>query len=156
MPLFDIPGFGQLELTRLILDFNGTLAADGALLPGVAERLTALSKDFDIRVITADTFGKVKTALKDLPCSVEIIEKGDEAAAKQTIVRSLDPEACICIGNGANDRLMLAEAGLGVAVIQQECAAASAVAAADVIALNITDALDLFLSPLRLTATLRD
>jgi len=156
MPLFDIPGFGQLELTRIIMDFNGTLAKDGALLPGVAERLAELSKTFELRVVSADTFGQVKTVLADTPCKVDVIEKGDEAAAKLAIVRALDPEACVCVGNGANDRLMLAEAGLGVAVIGEECAAGSALAAADVVAKDILGALDLFLNPKRLTATLRD
>jgi hypothetical protein len=30
----DIPGFGALELTHLVLDLNGTLTVDGALVPG--------------------------------------------------------------------------------------------------------------------------
>ena len=30
-----IPGFGPLRLECLVLDYNGTLACDGELLPGV-------------------------------------------------------------------------------------------------------------------------
>jgi hypothetical protein len=33
----NIPGFKQLELSALVCDYNGTLAVDGQLLPGVAD-----------------------------------------------------------------------------------------------------------------------
>ena len=35
----NIPGAQPLRLSHLILDYNGTLACDGSILPGVAERL---------------------------------------------------------------------------------------------------------------------
>jgi len=38
----DIPGKGLLRLEHAVFDVNGTLALDGELLPGVAERLAAL------------------------------------------------------------------------------------------------------------------
>ena len=50
---------------------------------------------------------------------------------------------------------MLQAAALGIAVIGPECAAAEALAAADIVAPNILAALDLLLNPLRLVATLR-
>ena len=156
MPLLEIPGFGELELSRLVLDFNGTLALDGALLPGVAERLAALAKQYEIHVLTADTFGSVAKALSGLLCRVAVIPKGGEAASKLAYVEGLDAKTCACLGNGANDRLMLAEAGIGIALIQGECAATAAVTAADAVAVDICGALDLFLYPKRLTATLRD
>jgi hypothetical protein len=31
----DIPGFGRFELDHLVLDYNGTLALDGRLVPGL-------------------------------------------------------------------------------------------------------------------------
>jgi soluble P-type ATPase len=61
----------------------------------------------------------------------------------------------VCIGNGRNDRLMLEEAGLGIAVVQREGAAVPTVLAADVLAPDILAALDLLTHPLRLLATLR-
>jgi soluble P-type ATPase len=36
MIALDIPGFGALRLEHLAVDFNGTLAIDGKLLPGVS------------------------------------------------------------------------------------------------------------------------
>ena len=42
-----IPGFrGETNLTDLILDYNGTLARDGELIIGVADRLTSSPKVF--------------------------------------------------------------------------------------------------------------
>lgn len=35
----EIPGGETLRLEHLVLDFSGTLARDGRLLPGVRERL---------------------------------------------------------------------------------------------------------------------
>ena len=54
-----------------------------------------------------------------------------------------------------NDRLMLKEAALGIAVILKEGASAESVAAADVVCTDIVAALELLQNPLRLIATLR-
>ena len=74
---------------------------------------------------------------------------------KLEYIADLRRKTVAAIGNGRNDRLMLHAAALGIAVIGPECAAAEAVAAADIVAPNILAALDLLLNPLRLTATLR-
>lgn len=59
------------------------------------------------------------------------------------------------MGNGRNDRLMLAEAGLGIAVLGREGSSPLALAAADVVVCSAEEALDLLLVPARLEATLR-
>ena len=59
------------------------------------------------------------------------------------------------IGNGRNDVAMFKAATLSIAVVGPEGAAAVAVRSADVVCLNIHDALDLLMNPLRLKATLR-
>ena len=64
-------------------------------------------------------------------------------------------DGCVAIGNGRNDRLMLRDAVLGIALVQTEGAAAEAIANADVVCTHILDALDLLANPLRLAATLR-
>ena len=68
---------------------------------------------------------------------------------------TLGAEYCVCIGNGRNDRLMLKESALGIAVILQEGAAREAIINADVVCTNIITAFELLQNPLRLTATLR-
>ncbi|HOI74947.1 MAG TPA: hypothetical protein PLO63_12460 [Syntrophales bacterium] len=151
----DIPGFGKRKLVHLVLDFNGTIARDGRLIRGVGEILADLARDFSVHVLTADTFGGVQRELEGVPCSVAILEKEDQARAKAEYVRGLVPGEAVCIGNGRNDALMLREAALGIAVIQEEGAAGETLLAADVVVRDILDALDLLRRPLRLTATLR-
>ena len=155
MLTYDIPGMGKLALNHLVLDYNGTLAVDGDLLPGVAEGLRALSGDLSIHVLTADTFGKAAQGVGDLPCDLAVLPPGAQDLAKRDFVRELGPDRCACVGNGRNDRLMLEEAALGMAVILGEGAAGVTVAAADVVCTAITAALDLLRNPLRLAATLR-
>jgi soluble P-type ATPase len=150
-----IPGFGTLRIAALVLDYNGTLALDGKLLPGVKRRLAALGVGLRIHVVTADTFGKARAGLHGVDCKLEILESGAEDRAKAAYVRSLGASRVACIGNGRNDRLMLRIAGIGIAVVQAEGAAPATVAAADVLVPSVTDALDLLLRPRRLMASLR-
>jgi soluble P-type ATPase len=152
----DIPGYGKRSLEHLVLDFNGTLAEDGRLLEGVRERLMRLSSDLALHVVTADTFGHAREALEGIPCDFRLLSGTGQSQAKRDLVDELGAEATACIGNGRNDRLMLAAAGLGIAVVQKEGASAEAIAAADVVARDVRDALDLLAQPRRLLATLRD
>lgn len=151
----DIPGYGKLNLKHLVLDFNGTLACDGHLLPGVAERLNALSEKLNIVVLTADTFGKAAGELAGVSCSLSILPTADQDIGKRAVVESLGRDSAVCIGNGRNDNLMLKAAVLGIAVILEEGASGVTLGAADVVCTSILSALDLLTNPLRLVATLR-
>ncbi len=150
-----IPGFRELRLEHLALDYNGTLAADGRLLVGVATALKALAQSLQIHVVTADTFGLAAKELAGLPVELILLPATAQAEAKLAFVAKLDENTVVAIGNGRNDRMMLKAAALGIAVIQQEGAAAETLASADVVALDVLDALDLLRHPKRLVATLR-
>ena len=150
-----VPGFKELRLAHLVLDYNGTLACDGRPFEGVQERVAGLSENLVIHVLTADTFGTVKDQMGPWPCQVAVIPRGREAEAKLSYVRSLGAGQTVAVGNGRNDGLMLKEVALGIAVIQTEGAAVEALLAAEVVVPGIIDALDLLLNPQRLTATLR-
>lgn len=150
-----IPGYGSLELKHLVLDYNGSLAVDGTLVAGVKEALSALADALEVHVITADTFGGAGIELAGLPVNLTIVPDVDQAQAKLAHVERLGSQSVFAIGNGRNDRLMLAAAAVGVALVQREGGAAEAVAAADVVATSILDALDLLREPRRLIATLR-
>jgi soluble P-type ATPase len=151
----DIPGFKNLRLAHLVLDYNGTLACDGRPLEGVRERLATLAASLDILILTADTFGTVQSQVADWPCRVEVIARGREAEAKLACVRGLGADQTAAVGNGRNDRLMLKEAALGIIVVQTEGTAMEALLAADLVAPGILEVLDLLLYPGRLRATLR-
>ncbi len=147
-----IPGRRPIVVTHLVLDFNGTLAGDGALLPGVASRLRKLSRRLRITVATADTFGQARSALKGLPVEVEIVETGQD---KLRLLNRLGSSRTAAIGNGRNDVPMLRRAGISIAVIGPEGASGAVLATADVVVRDIREALDLLAHPLRLAATLR-
>ena len=150
-----IPDFGHLHLEHLVMDYNGTLACDGGLEPGVIQGLETLQPHLQMHIVTADTFGKVRAAFARTTCQVTVLPSEDQAQGKLDYVRNLGPQKCVCMGNGRNDRSMLAEAALGVAVILDEGVSREALLAADVTVQGIVPALELLQEPLRLTATLR-
>jgi P-type E1-E2 ATPase len=151
----DIPGYRTLRLEHLVLDYNGTLACDGELLDGVRERLAALSDRLQIHIVTGDTFGKARAELTGIACELLVLPVEGQDQLKLEYIRQLGSDTTVCVGNGRNDRLMLAEAGLGIAVVQAEGAAVETVRAAAVFLPDILAALDLLMHPLRLVATLR-
>ena len=155
MLTYNIPGYKNIEIAHLVLDFNGTLAVDGRLVDGVRGCLEVLSRDIEVHVITADTFGKVQSEMEGISCRVSVLPKENQDAAKLDYVQQLGAEKTACIGNGRNDRLMLDASALGIAVILEEGAASVTLQAADVVCKSIVSALELLMNPLRMTATLR-
>ena len=151
-----VPGYRHFRFQHLVLDFNGTLAVDGVLLGGVSERLSVLAQKLTIHVLTADTFGRAREQLRAIACGLTVLDARNQSQAKRDYVERLQPEQTVCIGNGRNDRLMLASATLGIAIVGEEGAAAETATAAAVITRDVLAALDLLLQPLRLIATLRD
>jgi soluble P-type ATPase len=114
-----------------------------------------LAASLQIHVLTADTFGSAARELNDLPCKVTIISKEGQDLAKRDYIQKLNPQTCVCFGNGRNDKEMLRSAALGIAVIQREGASAESLFNAKVVCTNIVDAIELLENPKRLTATLR-
>ncbi len=149
----EIPGWGSLRLVHAVFDVNGTLARDGELLPGVAERFARLGELVQLHLLTADTHGKQAAIDAVLGLRATIIQGG--AADKLRHVQALDAARVVAVGNGANDAPMLREAALGIAVLGPEGLAIETLQAADAVVASIADALDLLLFPRRLAATLR-
>jgi soluble P-type ATPase len=155
MLAINIPGYDKLQIEHLLLDFNGTIAFDGRLIDGVREALNALSKDVDIHVVTADTFGDVSQQLDGVPVKLTILPESDQDQGKLGYLSTLGAEITLAMGNGRNDRLMLQEAAIGIALIQEEGISVEALVSADIVCTSIGHALGLLLHPKRLTATLR-
>ena len=151
----DIPGFGEVRVEVLVSDFTGTLSVDGALLPGVADRLNRISEFMQVQILTADTFGKAREALKKVNCITNILTGPDLDLQKEAYVKDLGPERVVALGNGNNDRRMLAAARVGIAVAEEEGCAVEAIVAADILVRSAAGGLDLLLNPKRLKATLR-
>ncbi|MBT2683329.1 haloacid dehalogenase [Bacillus sp. ISL-37] len=153
MLALNIPGRGQFNINHLVLDFNGTIAFNGELIPGLAERIMLLSKDVEIHVITADTNGTVARQCSGLPVSVQILHSDGHTAEKGKFVSSFD--GAICMGNGANDEAMFEAADIAIALTGREGCATATLLKSDLMIENINDGLDLLLNPNRLIATLR-
>ena len=151
----NIPGDRVLQLKHIVLDYNGTIACDGNLIPGVKENLIALTGKLQIHILTADTFGNARRGLEGIKCELSIISPEAQVISKLDYIKRLGAANTVCVGNGRNDQLMLKEAALGIAVILEEGAAVTTLGAADVVCTNILSALELLENPMRLIATLR-
>jgi soluble P-type ATPase len=156
MLCLDIPNRDRFDIAHLILDFNGTIATDGELIPGVSARIEALSSQVTVHVITADTNATARAQLQGVPCTLKIIGADRQDQAKLEYAQSLGLQSVLAIGNGSNDLLLLQQAALGICLIQREGAAIPSLQTADLVCVDINDALDLLLRPHRLTATLRN
>ena len=152
----NIPDYKLLEIEHLVLDYNGTLAQDGQIIEGVEKKLRKLSTQIEVHILTADTFGTVKSQFTENFINIEIIEKDKEGIDyKSEFIKSLGQEKVISIGNGNNDAQMLKSAALGIAIIGNEGAAVNALMNADIAIKSIKDALDILINKRRLIATLR-
>ena len=150
-----IPGYRELNILNLILDYNGTIAVDGAIPDDVKTALIRLSEQFSIYVLTADTHGTARAMCQGLPLKIMTFPGDSAMDSKLSIVRSLGPSSCAAIGNGRNDCLMCKESALSIAVMGEEGACSALVGSADICTRSILDALSLLEKPGRLIATLR-
>ena len=150
-----IPGGDTLRLANALLDFNGTLAHDGTLMDGVAERLRSLATRLQLHVVTGDTAATAASELAGLPVSLAIMPPQFQARAKSIELERLGRERTVAIGNGRNDLEVIDRAALSIVVVGREGCAARTLMRADIACPSICDALDLLLTPRRIVATLR-
>lgn len=151
-----IPGWGDLDIEYLVIDYNGTCAFDGKLKEGVKELLDKVSRYIKIFIITADTYGTIDSEGNTIGFSIIKVGKETSGKEKARIIRELGPEKVVAIGNGNNDAMMLREASLGIGIVGDEGCSNSLIREADLIVKDISDALGIILHPERLVATLRD
>lgn len=152
----DISGWGTIEIENIVIDLNGTLATDGKIPPAVKDKVNILSKDVKIFVLTADTQGTAKEESMGMNVELIVVPDEDSKRGKFDLLKTLDLERTIAIGNGNNDQIILKEAGLSIGIIGDEGLSQSAIKNSDIITKSIIDALDLFLKPKRLIATLKE
>ena len=150
----EIPGRERLAASHLVLDLNGTLATDGQISPEITNRVRTLGSLLQVHILTADTHGTAAT-LKELGAEIVVVGPGDQVEAKAALIRGLGPHQTVAVGNGLIDEAMLREAVLSIVVVGREGAAVRSLLAADLVVRSIEDALDLFLLPKRLIASLR-
>ncbi|MDD3022760.1 MAG: ATPase P [Syntrophomonadaceae bacterium] len=150
-----IPGREDIELHHLLLDMNGTLTVDGLLAEGIKERIEFIKTKMNVFMLTADTFGTGARVAEELGIEIFVVSSVNGTKDKADYIAALEPEGVVAIGNGSNDADMLELASLAIAIIGREGCSLAALHKADIAVVDIFDALDLLINPLRLIATLR-
>ncbi len=153
--LIEIPDYANLEIENIVFDYNGTLAFNGSVNDKTKEILEKLSKEFNIYVITADTFGSVAEELKEFDLKLKILTSSNHTQEKADFIKELNPDKTAAVGNGNNDIEMVETATLSIAIIGREGCATQTMLHSDIVCYNIDDAIELFLETKRLIATLR-
>lgn len=152
----NIPGRGIMKIKNLLLDYNGTIACDGKVIPSVKEKIEAINKKgIRVHIVTADTHGTVRNQCVNMAIEIQIFDNSNAAENKREIVEKLGAEYCICIGNGFNDGQMFEACNISIIVIGVEGCSAKSLMKADIVCKNIEEAFDLILKPSRIIATLR-
>lgn len=148
-----IPGYDPFDIETIILDLNGTLTIDGKLIDGVKERIAALrERSMRLFLFSGDTQGNAADIARELELEVRVTK---DAAAKADEAKKLHPETAATIGNGRIDLELFQTVRLRILTLQAEGVHPETLLHSDVIVPSINDALDLFLKPKRLIATMR-
>ena len=154
--IVEIPGRETLEIKDIVFDYNGTIAIDGKLIGDVSKNINELSSSFNFYVITADTYGTVKKELENINCKVITIPALTQDISKLDFVKELGLNTCLSVGNGRNDKLMLKETVLGIAILQDEGLCTETLLNSDILVKSIFDVFAFLKDSNRLIATLRN
>jgi soluble P-type ATPase len=147
-------GQEPLEIDFILLDFEGTLASDRRVHPKAKDRINLLSKQTKIYILTKEEKILMEEVLKKVKAEIIYLMEGEASQQKLDLLRQLGASRTVAIGNGVDDVPMIEEAGLGISVMGKEGTFSEAMKKADVVFMNILDALDFLLKPLRQKATL--
>jgi soluble P-type ATPase len=148
------PGQEPLEINFILLDFEGTLASDRRVHPKAKDKINLLSKRAKIYILAKEEKERVEEVLKKVKAEILYLTEGESSQKKLDLLCQLGVTGTVAIGNGVDDGPMIGEAGFGICVIGKEGASAEAVKNADALFMDILDALDFLLKPLRQRATL--
>lgn len=154
--IVEIPGRESFEIKNVVFDYNGTVAIDGKLIEGISESINELSNSFNFYVITADTYGTVKKELQNTKCEVIVIPNSQQDISKLDFVKKLGLQYTLSVGNGRNDKLMLKETVLGIAILQDEGLCTQTLLNSDILVKSIFDVFTFLKDSNRLIATLRN
>lgn len=153
--IIDIPNLEEIEIKNLVFDYNGTLASNGAVSNSVKKALLNLVSNFNIYVITADTFGTVKEELKDTGIEVAILSTKNHTKEKADFIKKIGESHTLSFGNGNNDELMLKCSKISIAIIGDEGCSTKTMLSSDIVCKSILDAMGIIEEPKKLIATLR-
>ena len=148
------PGQESLEVEFILIALEGTLASDRRVHPKAKDKINLLSKRTNIYILTEEEKILVEEILKKVKGEIVYFKEGGASLQKLDLLRQLGATRTVVIGNGTDDVPMIEEAGLGICVLSKEGTFTEAMKKADLVFMNILDALDFLLKPLRQKATL--
>jgi soluble P-type ATPase len=148
------PGQVALEIDSILIDFEGTLASDRRVHPKAKDKINLLSKRAKIYILTKEEKEHAEEVLKKVKAEIIYLTEGESSQKKLDLLRQLGANRTMAIGNGVDDVPMIEEAGFGICVLGKEGTFPESMKKADVVFMNILDALDFLLKPLRQKATL--
>lgn len=150
---YDIPGSGELTIDTIILDLNGTLSVGGSIVEGVHDRLAQLKEiGFNVLFFTGNTRNDADEIASGLGIEWRLAKN---AAEKRDLALTMSPDRCASIGNGLIDLELMKAVKLRIVTLQAEGVHVQTLLNSDIVVPNMNDALDLFIDPQRLIATLR-
>ncbi len=151
---YNVPQGEEFEINTIILDLNGTLSVNGKIPAGAKERIRKLQRlGFRVILFSGDQRGTAGKICSNLGIELRLTPTGRE---KEREMLKLDFKKCASIGNARIDLGTFKHAKLSIITLQAEGIHARAIEHADIIVPSINDALDLFLNPDSLCATLRE
>ncbi len=154
MILIERPGLNPLEIEFILIDFEGTLAIDRRVHPKAKDKINLLSKRAKIYILTKEKKELIEERLRKVKAEIVYLDEGGSSQRKLDLLHQLEPTRCVAMGNGVDDAAMIKEAGIGISIIGKEGSAGEAVRNSDLVFIDILDALDFLLKPLRQKATL--
>ena len=146
-------GAQKYKLDTLFLDLNGTVALNGVMVDGVAQRIAKL-KDLGYKVVllSGDLNGNATQIAEKL--AIDFV-KATSTEEKAEVVARYDKKRVAAIGNARIDIGMFENAEFSIVTLQSEGIQAKILNYADVVVNSINDALDLLIDRSIFEATMR-
>jgi soluble P-type ATPase len=148
------PGQNNLEFEFILIDFEGTLTSDRRVHPKAKDKINLLSKRAQIYILMKGEKEPVEERLRKVRAEITYLAEAGASQQKLDLLRRLGANRTVAIGNGMDDALMIEEAGFGICIMSKEGTFSETMKKADLVFMNILDALDFLLKPLRQKATL--
>lgn len=153
--LLKIPKFKTIKVKNIVFDYNGTIATSGFVSSEVFDQIIALTKTFNVFIVTADTFGTVRKRFDATPVEVYIIDRDNGTDDKAQFVETIGAEHTIALGNGNNDDQMLNVSAIGISVLGDEGVSVKTLNSSDLLIKDLLDFFDMVEQPKKLIASLR-
>jgi len=151
---YDFSNQSSIEIKTIVLDLNGTLAVNGQLVVGVAERIERLKNELGFRLIllSGDQRGNGSFIANALGID---FRKANSREEKECAILEYDCKTTAAIGNARIDIGTFKQAKIAIATLQGEGIHTGILKEVDIIVPSILDALDLFIDPDSFKATMK-